>query len=144
MTVTWHVDDLKVSHDSSFEITKFVVFLGKKYGDKITVTRGDYHDYLGIDLDYSHKGEVKMSMIKHIEKIFEDFPEEIGRSSSNPASDHLFKVRDPEENEKLGGYLSEDKAKSFHHTVAQCLFVANKVRCDIQTTCEQGFRGRET
>ena len=39
MTVTWHVDDLKVSHVDDFEITKFILFLAKKYGDKITVMR---------------------------------------------------------------------------------------------------------
>jgi hypothetical protein len=40
MTVTWHVDDLKASHEEEIELTKLVMFLGKKYGDKITVKRG--------------------------------------------------------------------------------------------------------
>ena len=111
-----------------------IVFFGKKYCNKITVKRGHHHDYLGMDLDYSHQGMVKMSTIKHTNKIFQDFPDEIRKSSANPASDHLFKIRDPEEMEKLGKYLSKDRAKSFHHTVAQCLFVGNKVRRDNQTT----------
>lgn len=37
MTVIWHVDDLKVSHKSGAKITKLLRFLGKKYGNKITV-----------------------------------------------------------------------------------------------------------
>ena len=37
MTVTWHVDDLKASHEDDLELTKLVLFLAKKYGDKITV-----------------------------------------------------------------------------------------------------------
>ena len=36
MTVTWHVDDLKMSHKSELD-TKFIVYLGKLYGNKITV-----------------------------------------------------------------------------------------------------------
>jgi hypothetical protein len=75
-----------------------------------------------------------MSMIKHLQKVFEDFPEEIGRAASSPASDHLFQVRDPEEAEKLGKLLSKERAKSFHHSVAQLLFVSTRVRRDIQTT----------
>ena len=105
MAVTWHVDDLKVSHASDLKITRLIVFLGKKYGNKITVKCGNHHDYLGMDLDYTHQGMVKMLMINHIKRIFHDFPEDIGKSSTSPASDHLFQIRDPEETEKLGRYL---------------------------------------
>ena len=59
MTVTWHVDDLKVSHKDYNEITKFLLFWGKRYENRITVTRGDVHDYLGMDLDFSTKGAEK-------------------------------------------------------------------------------------
>jgi hypothetical protein len=133
MTVTWHVDDLKASHVDELELTKLVMFLGKKYGEKITVHRGDMHDYLGMDMDYSEKGIVKLSMLKHLEKIFSDFPEDIGRASSSPASEHLFQVRDAEETERTRKYLSPKKAEQFHHSVAQLLFVCGKVRRDIQT-----------
>ena len=40
MTVTFHVDDLKVSHKDPFEVTKFATFLSKVYGKKLTVKRG--------------------------------------------------------------------------------------------------------
>ena len=39
MTVTWHVDDLKVSHKSELEIAMFIVYLGKLYGNKIAGTK---------------------------------------------------------------------------------------------------------
>jgi len=133
MTVAWHVDDLKVSHIDGREITKLVVFLKEKYGPDIAVNKGTIHDYLGIDFDFSEKGVVKLSMIKNIEKIFDDFPEEIGQASSTPASEHLFKVRDPEETERTKKYLSEELAQHFHHSVAQLLFLSTRVRRDIQT-----------
>ena len=56
MTVTLHVNDLKVSHKDDDEITKFLLFLKKLYGDCITVNRGVVHDYLGMDLDFSTPG----------------------------------------------------------------------------------------
>jgi hypothetical protein len=34
MTVTFHVDDLKISHVEEFELTKMVIWLGKKYRNK--------------------------------------------------------------------------------------------------------------
>ena len=66
MTVCWHVDDLKVSHKDPFEVTKFSTYLDGIYGDKITVTRGPLHEYLGMDLYFSEKGNAKISMIKYI------------------------------------------------------------------------------
>ena len=86
-----------------------------------------------MDLDYSEKGVVKLSMIKQLEKVFADFPEDLGKATSTPASDHLFQVRDAEETEREGKYLPADKVSQFHHTVAQLLFICCRVRRDIQT-----------
>eukprot|EP00956_Cyclotella_meneghiniana_P028301 scaffold65295_cov71-Cyclotella_meneghiniana.AAC.14 len=133
LTVAWHVDDLKVSHEEMPVIDELVKYLADKYGENLAVHKGDVHDYLGVDHDYSEKGVVKLSMINHLEKIFSDFPEEIGKGVSTPASDHLFEVRDPEECEKLGKFLDADRKKAFHHTVAQILFVSTRVRRDVQT-----------
>jgi hypothetical protein len=132
MTVTWNVDDLKVSHKSNLVITEFMRFMDGKYGNNITVNRGKIHDYLGMDLDFSQDGVVKMSIIKHIQRAFDDFPDEIGKNSSTPASDHLFQVRDPEETEKMRKWLPEEQAVHFHHTVAQLLFISTRVKKDIQ------------
>eukprot|EP00956_Cyclotella_meneghiniana_P009212 scaffold12647_cov40-Cyclotella_meneghiniana.AAC.1 len=133
MTVVWHVDDLKVSHKSKDEIMKLVGYIKGKYGEGLTVHDGHVHDYLGVDHDYSEKGVVKMSMMKHIDKIFKDFPEDIGKSSQTLASENLFKIRDPEENDKSKKWLDPERTKDFHHSVAQLLFVSTRVRRDIQT-----------
>ena len=61
--VTWHIDDLKVSYQYEFEITKFASYLSDIYGKKLTVHRGKVHEYLGMDLDYSEEVKVKVSMI---------------------------------------------------------------------------------
>ena len=94
MTVTWHVDDLKVSHQSPFEITKFSTYLSSIYGVKLTVKRGKVHDYLGMDLDFSQKGTLKVSMIPYTGKVIQEFPEKITGMAASPAADHLFQIRD--------------------------------------------------
>ena len=33
MTIIWHVDYLKISHQDGWEITKIIKLLGKVYGD---------------------------------------------------------------------------------------------------------------
>eukprot|EP00956_Cyclotella_meneghiniana_P039839 scaffold180856_cov40-Cyclotella_meneghiniana.AAC.4 len=133
MTVVWHVDDLKISHKKKSEIDKLLTYLKSKYGQGLVVHEGDLHDYLGVDHDYSEKGVVKLSMIKHIDRIFKDFPDEIGKSAATPAADHLFQVRDPEEAKRDGKLLDIQRKKDFHHSVAQLLFVSTRVRRDIQT-----------
>ena len=77
LTKLWHVDDLKISHWKEDKVTKFILGLAKIYGDKISIHRGKVHDYLGMDLDYSNNGMVKISMIKYIKKILSQFPEVI-------------------------------------------------------------------
>ena len=133
MTVCWHVDDLKVSHKDPKEITKFAVYLSSIYGEKLTVHRGKVHDYLGVDFDYSESGKVKISMIKYLKGVIDEFPEDLPtRHAATPASDNLFKVRD--ENDPAYRPLPKEKARQFHHTVAQLLFMSSRSRRDIQTT----------
>jgi hypothetical protein len=63
--------------------------------------------------DYSEKDVVKLSMIKQLKKVFANFPEDIGRPASSPASDHLFRIRDPEETEKEGKFVNDEKKVNF-------------------------------
>ena len=123
MMVAWHVDDLKVSHKDPFEITKFATYLSSIYGPKLTVKRGKAHDYLGMDLDYSQEGSVKVSMVRYTEKLLRDFSERITGSATSPAQDHLFKVRDKSDSDYRPP--TEDLAQSFHHTTAQLLFMCS-------------------
>jgi hypothetical protein len=111
----WHVDDLKLSCVDRDAIDGVLNYLREKYGDGLVVHEGDVHDYLGVDHDYSEKGVVKMSMMKHLDKVFEDFLEEVGKIASSPASDHLFQVRDAEETERLGKFLDKERKMQFHH-----------------------------
>ncbi len=127
LTVTWHVDDLKISHKNPSCVTETIQWLESLYGN-LREQRGKVHDYLGITLDYNTPGVVRVSMVEYIKGLIRDFPEEINGEVTSPAPNHLFLVRDEAEATKL----PEEQAMCFHHTVAQLLFLSTRARKDIQ------------
>ena len=70
MTEVWYVDDSKLSHVNSFEITKFAGYLPIIYGG-ITVNRGEVHDYLGINLYYSEQVKVQVFNIIYLDSVIQ-------------------------------------------------------------------------
>ena len=94
MTGSWHVDDLKIYHKDSLEMTKFIHPFGRIYGERMKVHRGKVHDYLGMDLDFITSNTLEFGMIKYIKKIHENFPEKIKSSVSTPTAEHLFYIRE--------------------------------------------------
>ena len=92
VTLVWYVDDLKVSHKEPFEVKKYQYFL-KIYRNKLKVHIGYIHDYLGMDLDYSETGVVNVSMIKCLQKVLDEFQENLIGTPATPTADHLFQVR---------------------------------------------------
>jgi len=131
MAVTWHVDDLKVSHMDPWEVTKFGNYLAGIYGKELTAHRGKVHDYLGMDFDYSETGKFKVSMIKYLDNVLTEFPEVLTGSAATPAADHLFKVRE----DGTAKLLDESEAHIFHHTTAQLLFFIYQSKEGHSTGC---------
>jgi hypothetical protein len=128
-TLTWHVDDIKMSHKDPKEVTKVIDWLKGIYGDNMHMSRGLVHDYLGMTLDYTTEGEVKVTMVDYLKGVLGDFPEVIDGTAPTPASEHLFDVR-PDEERTL---LNEEQARAFHHAVAQLLFASARPHKDTQT-----------
>jgi hypothetical protein len=128
VTVVWHVDDLMVTCEDNFEVTKFACYLADIYGPKLAMHMGKKHDYLGVDFEFTDDGKVEISMFDSIDAVIEDFPEDITSKSATPAADHLFKIRDESEC-KL---LSEERGRLFHQFVARLLFISTRPRRDIQ------------
>ncbi len=129
MTITWHVDDLKVSHNDPFQIAKFSSYLASIYGEGLVVHCGKVHNYRGMDLNFANKGIAQISMITYTTKILTTFPKAITTSCATPAAGHLFTICD----EASAKFLPEAQAQAFHHTVAQLLFLCKQSRQDIQT-----------
>ena len=140
-TVVWRGDDLKVSHRDESVVTYFASELAKQNCDKIKIKQGKVFDYLGMDLDFRLvPGVLIISMIKYLQEVLKEWPEELKGHRLNPHGDNLFTVRADGEQE----LLSEEMASQFHRTTAQLLFLCLRARPDIQTAVSFfTTRGRE-
>jgi hypothetical protein len=123
-TVCWHADDNKISHVNPEVVDNVIKKIEGKFG-KMSQTRGDEHDFLGVNTTFKDK-KVKVSMKKHILKAIETFLEDITRDAATPATSFLFKTREV-------ALLDEEKAENFHSVAASLLFVSRRCRLDIQT-----------
>ena len=74
------MDDLKVIHVLTKVVTRMANWLKKMYellfsdgSGKMKINRGKIHEYLGMTLDFSIPGEVKVTMVHYILEVIEDF-----------------------------------------------------------------------
>jgi hypothetical protein len=137
MTICLHVDDCKISHHKTKVMDSMIEYLPQEYESifedgygAMTVRRGKIHKYLGMTLDYTVRGQVKITMFDYVDEILNAFdkaePKGGGtKTSAAPAS--LFKV--DESCEKLKQY----KAVEFHNLVANILYSAKRARPDTCT-----------
>ncbi len=65
-TLLFHVDDLKSSHIDPKVNDEFDKWLQDNYGEhgEVTIHRGKVHEYLGMEIDYTEKGKVKIGMVE--------------------------------------------------------------------------------
>ena len=124
-TITWHVDDLKISHKDPKVVGQVIAELEEEYGT-MNVTRGRTHPYLGMNITFTEDKKVLIEMKDYIKESIQEFPEDITGKVTSPAALHLFKTDDS--NKKL----NEEKRELFHRLVAKMLFVSNHGRPDIQ------------
>ena len=128
LTVSWHVDDLTLSHATESAIMDVINRLKSIYGLNLKEKVGPLQEYLGMTFDYTKPGAVEISMDKYIANVIDSFPEQITGVSATPATDKLFAIRQDDRP------LPEEQALHFHHVTAQLLYASMRVRRDIQTT----------
>jgi hypothetical protein len=117
------VDDCKISHRKKKVMESMIEYLLQEYDSifedgsgAMKVSRGKTHTYLGITLDYTVCGQIKISMFDYVDEIIADFdkaePKGVGTNTS-AAPDSLFKV------DESCRKLKQDKAVEFHNLVAR-------------------------
>jgi hypothetical protein len=84
----WHVDDLMLTHVNQqvLEHTVSELTVSKKFGndDPLSVHRGDFHDFLGMNLDFSSKGKVVVfRMVDYIENMLDELPDSFDGTAVN-------------------------------------------------------------
>jgi Reverse transcriptase (RNA-dependent DNA polymerase) len=129
-TILWHVDDLKISHVDKAVVEKMLSLLGEVFGKEasLTICHGNIRDYLGMRINYSTKGKVRITMFDYVENVLSEAPEDMDGTATTPAANHLFEVNEDA--------VPVDKATAefFHHMTAKLLFLCKRARPDIQTT----------
>jgi hypothetical protein len=115
--------------DQEFNTT-VIGMIEAEFGNKapLTITQGCIHKYLGMTLDYTEKGKVKIKMLDYVRKLLAELPEDWEGKALTPAANHLFTVDNNQQK------VTEQQAQFFHTYVAKTLFLCKRARPDLQTT----------
>jgi len=129
LTVQFHVDDLKISHNDQRVLDGFIKQLNGVFGvpKPLAESIGRIHEYLGMTIDYSEEGKVKFTMYDYLEDILSDAPPDMDGEAITVAKDRLFLI------DEGATKMNDERSDSFHRTVAILLFAAKRARPDIQT-----------
>jgi hypothetical protein len=80
MTICFHVDDCKLSHSKTKVMDIMIEYLRHEYesifkdgSGVMTVSRGNTHKYLGMTLEYTVHGRVKITMFDYVDEILTAF-----------------------------------------------------------------------
>ena len=144
--ICFHVDDCKLSHVSPQVLDETIEWLRHDYesifdgSGAMKVARGKKHKYLGMDIDFSVKGIVKISMCDYVKEIidawdkvksadngFQQVVSHKKKCKSCAAPEDLFKI------DKDSEKLASSHSTSFHNLVAKTLFVMKRARPDTST-----------
>jgi len=90
----------------------------------VKVSKGEKHFYLGVAIDMSTAGKVKLSMISYVREVMKLY--DVKGKARTPATENLYKMRD-------SPLLEDKRREEFHSRVAKLLYVAKRVRPDILT-----------
>ena len=93
---------------------------------RVTVTHGDSHTYVGMDIHFKGNREVTIAMIDYLIECISDFGEVCSTVVATPAGNHIF------ESNPDCPKLTEAMRKKLHRIVAKLLFVEMRARPDIQ------------
>ena len=129
-TIVWYVDDNKVSHDDPEVVTEVIELMKGHFGD-LTVTRGNKHRFLGMNITIHPQQKIEIEMKDQLQEAIDMFIRSDGDEAievvTSPATRRLREV-DPNCEP-----LSEDKKDAFHSIVAKLLWIMKRARPDLET-----------
>ena len=105
-------------------MTSVIEKIEEKFG-KITVTRGDEHSFLGMNIKYNGDGTATIKMDQYLREAMADFGIDPQRTVATPAKPLLFDVN------KNAPKLSKLDSDMFHSITAKLLYVSMRARMDI-------------
>ena len=123
-TIAWYVDDNKISHVDPDVVTMVTEKMEQRF-DKMTVTRGKEHVFLGMNIRYTDTNTAVITMKDYLRESIEESGLDIRREAATPAKKNLFEVND------ASTRLEGNRAEAFHSVVCKLLYVAIRARMDI-------------
>jgi hypothetical protein len=123
-TIAWYVDDTKISHVDPNVVSSIIDKLEKRFG-KMTVTRGNEHTFLGMNIRYTEQNTAVITMKDYLREAIEESGLNIVKPVSTPANRELFEVDESSER------LNKTDAETFHSVAAKLLYVSIRARVDI-------------
>ena len=128
-TITWHVDDSKISHVDEQVVRSIIQKIQDTFGQhsELSMHIGKRHDYLGMILDFTTPGILEIDMSDYIQVILQDTPTNLRGTSMVPAAKHLFTTR-PD-----APKINPQEQELFHHLTMQLMYLSQRGRPDIRT-----------
>ena len=128
-TITWHVDDLKISHVEEDVVRSVIQKIQEEFGQHsdLSMHIGKRHDYLGMILDFNSPGVLEIDMSDYIQVILQDTPSNLRGTSMVPAAKHLFTTRHD------APKINPQEQEIFHHLTMQLMYLSQCGRPDIRT-----------
>ena len=128
-TIMWYVDDNKISHKESSVVDDVLGMIRNYFGD-ITVSRGEEHTFLGMNMKIRKDKKIEIEMKDQLRETIDMFNNfegnKIEEIVSSPAQKHLRECGD--KCPKLNGRKSE----LFHSIVAKLLWIMKRARPDLE------------
>ena len=103
-TIAWYIDDNKLSHADPKVVDETLEMIEKYFGD-IKVSRGNTHNFLGMEIEFMKDFKFLLNMKDQLEEAIKEFRDKVEGNVATLAQLHLFKVN--EKSDKLQGRQKE-------------------------------------
>ena len=124
-TIVWYVDDNKLSHVDTNVVTDIIEEIKNHFGD-LVISRGDTHDFLGINIKIMKDKKVELMMGYQTEDTSRQFKNICDFNVTSPCSQNLWDVNNEAE------LFYDVKDNLFHLLTSKLLYITERTRPDIE------------
>jgi hypothetical protein len=125
-TIGFYVDDNVATHVEDDVLSEIIEVVKSEVG-AITVSRGNKHTFLGMDITFNDDGTVSIDMQQYVTETIQDFPDKMRKQASSPARANLQQI-DPRSKP-----LNKERRELFHSLTMKLMFICQRCRLDITT-----------
>jgi len=118
------VDDNLISHTDSKVVSSVINRIENEF-EKMTVTTGPKHTFLGMNIEFKPNGTTEIDTIPYIREALVEFGEKLFSRPPTPAGENILK------NDCSSTRLDNNRAEIFHSIAAKILWIIPRIRPDI-------------